>query len=1017
MEELQNKEQNIYQYIKNNPDKLYIDGEEKAPIIIVDLINNESSVLLNKLERSLVEENCNNNKIIPKLRRIYYLNKATDAKLVLDDIIKNKPEVILSLGLLSLRKIFGIGESYTNQVVESGFIKGVPIVPTFDPYKILMHPSDSNKKVLKTGFSMAFNTLLITRVHSSNLLNTNEDILNHKKEIEKINKQIEVLQNYKSTLDIMNPNFDTTQSKIEEFQKKIEQETDTIKLLLKSNKLKTSEIMREFSKNKKIDASSEIILSYNQYKEFCSKYIDPQKEIGYDVETNALPVMDVNHEIIGFSLASEASSGCYVPLKALDFKMPEDDRNKIIEDLKKTLQEKEVWVYNCQHEIPVVYNNYGIFLKDIKDLYVIIKLLNCGKPWESGSRTLKNQVKTKLDKEDWSEDLNIYFKLFRSLNKSEIQVEMKTLLAKYYEVNEVDDVLNKVIERYEDIKNSFSTVKVLSYENVPYKLIGRYGSLDSSSLFMLRECYYDEMEEKNDRLGIDLMKGFDLWQKIHIAHVMMEMNGLFFNDKKAQKLDDWVDSQSKDIMKQIINSRLTRSWIKGNYWYDFSRNVLMMNYVDDIINRQTMAKVVQGRNGITKDHIKFCNITGKFITMIKMINKIIDDFNRLLSTNAEFEDENTFSYIIESERKDFKELFRSMNEISRAKPFTPIKIEYSKGEFIVKINWQNFLVFYLTSKFGLENKAFFEESFDNWLKEQVENAKIFEDYKALFNVNSTVKVFRDYISNLLLSRPIKIAHTYYKMYEFTESASFEEDLESLKSKNPKYESMQYNFVEDFLVMMNETKDEEVFSPKRLEIFTNLFDKYVDKKFLEELKYKRKIRACFDWWLDESMQNVSDYYKLPTLDSGMIEHLTQLYMMLNCNIDDRTTWTEEFQFMFNYKFIKKLIKAKSTYIDGSTGRGNAYYIDKNYYLKEKFPKRLGVYDPANEINNVYDYDKAIEFELEDGNKVAYGLEDEVQLVDGTTKLAKDIQPEDDIVIPEHILMHFDTEDIEEDEEEG
>ena len=69
---------------------------------------------------------------------------------------------------------------------------------------------------------------------------------------------------------------------------------------------------------------------------------------------------------------------------------------------------------------------------------------------------------------------------------------------------------------------------------------------------------------------------------------------------------------------------------------------------------------------------------------------------------------------------------------------------------------------------------------DTWLNEQIENSNTFDDYKNLFNVNSTVKVFRDYVSNILLSRSIKIAHTYYKIYEFIESASFEDDLEALK---------------------------------------------------------------------------------------------------------------------------------------------------------------------------------------------------------------------------------------------
>lgn len=1009
---IQNELMEFREYVENNGENIIVNGDYGSDIVIIEYINNSSMV---KREEYL-ENLCDNNNIKSNLRRIYYLNAESNIDLVVKDIIRSKPNIIISLGSITLRKIFKIKENYTNKIVESNVVRNVPIVSTISPFRVYLHPTERNTKIINKGFELAFKSLLNIKQHKSDLLNNDPDVIKHLNIVNKLNIQLKSLYDFKNTLQFTDiDNINKVNIKIDELLDERDKELENIELLLQGKRLRVSQLMLSFSNEHKIDAESEIILSSKQYKDFCSKYINNKTEVGFDVETNALPVMDVNHEIIGFSLASDGTYGCYVPLKALDFKMPEEDKNEIIEDLKKTLLEKEIWVYNCQHEIPVVYNNYGIFIKDVKDLYVIIKLLNCGKPWEAGSRTLKQQYCNKVNDVDWSQDLDLYFKLFKSLNKPEIQIEMKTLLSKYYEIDELDDILNKVIERYEDLKTILSSTKVLSYENVPYKLIGRYGSLDSSSLFELRECYYSEIEEKNALLDIDLMKGFDLWQKIHIAHVMMEMNGLYFNDKKAQKLDNWVEEQSIDIMKQILNSNLSRSWVKGNYWYEFSRNILMMNYVDEIIDREKYAKVVQGRNGITKDHIKLCKPTKQFFVTIRSINNIIEAFNNFISLGLEIQDDRSIYKAlgtnIDSEKYMF--LFRTMNEISRSKPFTKINVEYNKGDFIFKINWQNFLIFYLFSEFYSNDTEFMDREFDKWLKEQIDNSKTFEDYKALFNVNSTIKSFRDYLSNLLLSRPIKVAHTYYKLYEFTESATYLDDLEMLKGRNGKHMEY-YDFMQDYETLMEETKGLEVFSSKRLEIFTNLFNKYVNDNFLNGLKYKRKLKSCFDWWFDDSGENITNYHKLSTLDAGMIEHLTQLYLMLDCNIDDRSTWTEEFKFMFNYKFIKKLIKAKSTYIDGSTGRGNAYYIDKRYYLNSLFPKRLSTYDLGNEINNVYDYDKAIEFELEDGNKVAFGPEDEVKLVDGTIKLAKDITQDDDIIIPEHIMANLNNNEDEEEE---
>ena len=139
------------------------------------------------------------------------------------------------------------------------------------------------------------------------------------------------------------------------------------------------------------------------------------------------------------------------------------------------------------------------------------------------------------------------------------------------------------------------------------------------------------------------------------------MNGLYFNDKKAEKLNVWVDEQSKDLMNQIVTSPLARPWVKNGFYYEFSRNVLMMNYVDEILVNDGLAKVVQGRNGITKECIKVHEISLLFIRAMNEINKIIDNFNMLISRNDFcFQDDNEF--IENGITKEFIEIYRFMNE-------------------------------------------------------------------------------------------------------------------------------------------------------------------------------------------------------------------------------------------------------------------------------------------------------------------------------------------------------------------
>lgn len=1007
--------------VLSDEEDLVILGSENPKVIILDIINYE----FNLLEyRNLVDDNeivldsCKAGNVDLSITKIYYVRKDYDFNKLAELIKADNPYLIIILGKIVLQDMCGLKEIITNTVINVPIFGRIPVIPSYSPRYIYDKPY---YKYILNRCMMMVPKCIEEITNNKNYIKGLHEYQEISERIAPVLNQINAINNFMKT-NTQLIDYDAMSARLNTLSDSIANDQYKLNYLIESATITPAQLTKISSPEIEIPAESTIIYSYEQFKEFCKENVEPVKSIGFDVETNALPVMDINHEIVGFSLGNENFKGCYVPFKSIGFKMPEDDTNKIIEYLKNEIfiksiehpDEREIWVYNCQHEIPVVYNHYNIFLENIKDLYVWVKLLNCGKSWETGSRTLKSQVKEKCQYKDWSLDLDAYFVLFRLLNKPEKQIEMKTLLSKYYtDPDELNDILNQTIETYNDIKDTLSSTKVISYEYVPCKLIGKYGSLDSSSLFELKDKYQDDIERWNKAFNIDLNKGFDLWQKVHIAHVIMEMNGLYFNDKKAEKLNVWVDEQSKDLMNQIVTSPLARPWVKNGFYYEFSRNVLMMNYVDEILVNDGLAKVVQGRNGITKECIKVHEISLLFIRAMNEINKIIDNFNMLISRNDFcFQDDNEF--IENGITKEFIEIYRFMNEVSRGKSFTKMEIEYQKGEFIVKINWQNFLIFYKLSSFYNQKPNLLDEEFDKWFEEKLKNAKEFADYKDLFNVNSTTKSFREYISDILLSDQIKIAHTYYKLYEFTESAQFEDDKESLKSKNPKYSSPHYDFVEDYEDMMANTVGEEVFSPKRLEVFTELFNKYVDDKFINDLKYKRKLAPCFDWYLKDNfnVKNIrTNYYKLSTLDSGMIEHLTQLYMMLNCNIDDNTTWTDEFRFMFNYKFIKKLIKAKSTYIDGTTGRGNAYYVDNKFYLKEKFPRRLQPYNVGNEINNVYDQDKAIELELENGIKIALPLNEELTLADGTKKLAKDVLPDDDVDVTKYINeFQLDSDDI-------
>ena len=146
---------------------------------------------------------------------------------------------------------------------------------------------------------------------------------------------------------------------------------------------------------------------------------------------------------------------------------------------------------------------------------------------------------------DWSEDLDKYFEYIIKYNKCRNNVI--ELLGNYYnndELNSVIDILDKEINNFKYESGS----DVLSYGYVPYKLIARYGSIDASILFELRDFYDAWMKKESENLGIDLFQGYKYWMQHHYAGYTLEKNGAYWNDEKADEINDWC-------MKGLINAQ------------------------------------------------------------------------------------------------------------------------------------------------------------------------------------------------------------------------------------------------------------------------------------------------------------------------------------------------------------------------------------------------------------------------------------------------------------------------------
>lgn len=464
----------------------------------------------------------------------------------------------------------------------------------------------------------------------------------------------------------------------------------------------------------KEDYQDETIIckNYADFDKFCKEEIDDAEIVAYDIETNAEEKSSSRYEVVGFSLASRRVVGCYVTNDSLDYNMPVKDKKMIEARLRKILISKKILTYNSMHELLATLNWLNIEIPQIDDLFVMVKLLmgNAGK--YEGNGGLKIQCEMNLNCKDWSEDLDTYFDYLRDFKNKKSQ--MIVLLSKYYNQQELSYIIDLVNKCYEDHNGKFN--KVISYGLVPYKLIGKYGGIDSSILFDLKEFYRKKIEDYNKELGIDLNKGYQYWMKHHIAGYTLEKNGAFWNDNVATEIENWCNNGLRESLTELIKSPLSEPVIKSKVEYNFQM-FLKDNFLMRILGNMATPK----RKYKGSVHI--------------VLNESIPN-NRL------------------------KERLSKMSVVPNGKGI--IKLELGHIES-------------LYDYFFDDMKELFDKFYKSYMNKFLSVERTDDELKGLLNPRATVASFKDFISGILITPKVIYAKFYDNLLKYIESPKFSLD--------------------------------------------------------------------------------------------------------------------------------------------------------------------------------------------------------------------------------------------------
>ena len=331
--------------------------------------------------------------------------------------------------------------------------------------------------------------------------------------------------------------------------------------LATASKIVTGEYLNPMDRN-----VLEYALDYDTFYNFYETNLKGEEMLAYDIETNAKLVYSKDFDICGWSLA-KVGIGIYVCLDALDYHMPEPDRQKCIDLLLKVLKDTpKIVVHNSLYERPATYFRYGYELpfEKIEDTLVMAKIMLGGKVGAG----LKPNAR-RIGYPEWDKDLAQYIEGFtKAIKRSSLkrfqpiiqelrdgatfdnvfeklddhkydeiqeffEKGIRDSVLRYYSEDEFEKLVPEISKKFvEGYDNGFT--QVIPYSWVPKRMLCKYGATDSLATFDLYNYFLKRFDEDSTD-EVDLHKGYYYDLMEHNTGYELMLAGIHWDDDSATR--------------------------------------------------------------------------------------------------------------------------------------------------------------------------------------------------------------------------------------------------------------------------------------------------------------------------------------------------------------------------------------------------------------------------------------------------------------------------------------------------
>lgn len=686
-----------------------------------------------------------------------------------------------------------------------------------------------------------------------------------------------------------------------------------------------------------------VALTADEFEKFVNEEYSKDGETSYDIETNgAIPLSD-KAQVVGFSISPNDSVGIYVILEALEYKMPDEDIERCKEILRKFLSERKVIVHNQLYERPYTLNDnwLGLELHDNMDDTMVISRLILGGKTGAG---LKYQCQTNLGYTRWSESLDMYLHRFNEIqnnlaptNAGNMRKEHKVFI----DANSIRGLAEGLLEM---VKESLSGKD-------------KAGNPKTTDIDATLEIIRDQLENDSTSWTVikDTLERFKVFDKrqrnvLIASWKMVNLISEFYKEDEYDKIDSLVTESILGRIERNDYSFVSYGLVPiqiiapygaldavatielKNYYYKYMEeesktlDLDLFKGYSNWMKHFKMAYIME-RNGaywneeLVHKEREFLESTALESTRILHNSPLMEEFLVEKKTG------NFTSYIVT----------HMPDTISRSKDIFISDIRSKKRSKKKKeVVFSNGAVYDITSReiLDLLNEEEYERAKSAWISSMKEE---------VFDKFSTIKEFKDYFNPGSPSNKVFLDKTWVNdevragkfLLKLKDEVLAQEDfsfdnypttdkilLKGVKSILDRVDGVNKlvgDLEEDELLSNPEWADlgeEESVEVEKLDTREGF------KEYLELLEKCQLQSPDLIQFFAECLN-----YHLSGTSEPEIIRLHDTYQIMGIDIEDESTWNEEYKFLYNFRLYKKCMKLVSSYIKGKLGYENAWVVDQ------------------------------------------------------------------------------------------